>query len=194
MKVKKKYRGIEEIKSRYGWLFISTWLIGVILFFAIPVIQSVIYSFSQVYFATAPDGTQQMQADWVGMKNYNYILNEHTDYLNWLGRSISSFLYSLPVIVLLSMVLLNQKFKGRLFFRALYFMPVIIATGVVIDLVNGMAGTDMTASSVNESVSGGMFSVQDIVAVLDLPVQVAEFVVFVSSVAWLVAHLPCRYV
>ena len=42
---KKKYRGIEQLKSRYGWLFISTWLVGVILFFAITVIQSVIYSF-----------------------------------------------------------------------------------------------------------------------------------------------------
>lgn len=73
-------------------------------------------------------------------------------------------------------LLLNQKFRGRLFFRAVYFMPVIIATGVVINLVNGMAGTDMTASSVNDTVSGGMFSVNDIMSVLDLPAQVAEYV------------------
>lgn len=171
---KKKYRGIEQIKARYGWFFISSWLVGVVLFFALPVIQSVIYSFSQM--TINEDGVNTL---WVGLKNYKYIVLEHTNYLNWLSRSITSFLYSLPVIVLLSMVLallLNQKFRGRLFFRALYFMPVIIATGVVIDLVNGMAGTDMTASSVNESVSGGMFSVQDVMAVLDLPAQVAEYV------------------
>ena len=48
MKLKRKTGGIEQIKSRYGWLFISTWLIGVVLFFAIPIIQSVIYSFSQM--------------------------------------------------------------------------------------------------------------------------------------------------
>ena len=171
---KKKYRGIEQIKARYGWFFISSWLVGVVLFFALPVIQSVIYSFSQM--TINEDGVNTI---WVGLKNYKYIVLEHTNYLNWLSRSITGFLYSLPVIVLLSMVLallLNQKFKGRLFFRALYFMPVIIATGVVIDLVNGMAGTDMTASSVNESVSGGMFSVQDVISILDLPAQVAEYV------------------
>lgn len=171
---KKKYRGIEQIKARYGWFFISSWLVGVVLFFALPVIQSVIYSFSQM--TINEDGVNTV---WIGLKNYKYIVLEHTDYLNWLSRSITGFLYSLPVIVLLSMVLallLNQKFRGRLFFRALYFMPVIIATGVVIDLVNGMAGTDMTASSVNESVSGGMFSVQDVIAILDLPAQVAEYV------------------
>ena len=172
--MKKKYRGIEQIKARYGWFFISSWLVGVVLFFAIPVIQSIIYSFAQM--TITEDGVQTV---WVGLKNYKYIINEHTDYLNWLGRSVTSFVYSLPVIVLLSMVLallLNQNFRGRLFFRALYFMPVIIATGVVIDLINGMAGTDMTSSSVNESVSGGMFSVQDVIAVLDLPAQVAEYV------------------
>lgn len=175
---KKKYRGIEQIKSRYGWLFISTWLIGVVLFFAIPAIQSLIYSFSQVYFSDQ-SGSVQMTSDWVGLKNYIYIIGEHTEYLNWLTKSVTNFLYSMPIIVLLSMVLallLNQKFRGRLFFRAVYFMPVIIATGVVINLINGMAGTDMTASSVNDTVSGGMFSVNDIMSVLDLPAQVAEYV------------------
>ena len=71
---KKKYRGIEQLKSRYGWLFISTWLVGVILFFAIPVIQSVIYSFSQM---TVNEGG--IKTLFVGMKNYKYIIAEHTD-------------------------------------------------------------------------------------------------------------------
>lgn len=171
---KKKYRGIEQLKSRYGWLFISTWLIGVVLFFAIPVIQSIIYSFSQM---TVNEGG--IQTIFIGMKNYKYIIAEHTDYLNWLGKSVTNFLYSLPIIVLLSLVLallLNQKFKGRLFFRALYFMPVIIASGVVIEIISGMTTGDISESSVSESVSGGMFSVQDVIAVLDLPSEIAEYV------------------
>ena len=91
----------------------------------------------------------------------------------------SSFLSNITAVSMFDMVLallLNQKFRGRLFFRALYFMPVIIATGVVIELISGMSGSDMASSSVNESVSGGMFSVQDIIAVLSLPAEVAEFV------------------
>lgn len=171
---KKKYRGIEQLKSRYGWLFISTWLIGVVLFFAIPVIQSIIYSFSQM---TVNEGG--IQTLFIGMKNYKYIIAEHTEYLNWLRKSVTNFLYSLPIIVLLSLVLallLNQKFKGRLFFRALYFMPVIIASGVVIEIISGMTTGDISESSVSESVSGGMFSVQDVIAVLDLPSEIAEYV------------------
>lgn len=171
---KKKYRGIEQLKARYGWFFISSWVVGVVLFFAIPVIQSIIYSFSQM--TITEDGVQTV---WVGLKNYNYIVNEHTDYLSWLSKSVTNFIYSLPIIVLLSMVLallLNQKFRGRLFFRALYFMPVIIASGVVVETISGMAGDDMTASAVSESVSGGMFSVQDVISALDLPAEIAEYV------------------
>lgn len=174
MKLKKKKGGIEQIKSGYGWLFISTWLIGVVLFFAIPIVQSIIYSFSQM--TLTADGVNTV---WVGLENYDSIINEHTMYLTWIGRSITGLLYSLPIIVILSLILailLNQKFRGRLFFRALYFMPVIIATGVVIDLISGMSGSDMTSSSVNDSVSGGMFSVHDVIAILDLPAEVATFV------------------
>jgi ABC-type sugar transport system permease subunit len=170
MKLAKRKGGIEQIKARYGWLFISTWLIGVVLFFFVPIVQSIIYSFSE----TTLEGS-----NWVGLQNYDNIINKDTKYLGWLGSSITTFLYSLPIIVILSLILailLNQKFRGRLFFRALYFMPVIIATGVVIDLISGMSGSDMTASAVNESVSGGMFSVQDIVSILDLPTEVADFV------------------
>jgi ABC-type sugar transport system permease subunit len=93
--------------------------------------------------------------------------------------SLTSFIYSLPIIVILSLILailLNQKFRGRLFFRALYFVPVIIATGVVIELISGMSGSDMTSSSANESVAGGMFSVSDVIAILELPAEVATYV------------------
>lgn len=55
-------------------------------------------------------------------------------------------------------------------------MPVIIASGVVIELISGMTTGGMSDSSVSESVTGGMFSVQDVMAVLDLPNQVAEYV------------------
>ena len=63
-----------------------------------------------------------------------------------------------------------------MFKRQLYFLPVIIASGVVIELISGMTTGGMSDSSVSESVSGGMFSVQDVMAVLDLPNQVAEYV------------------
>jgi ABC-type sugar transport system permease subunit len=61
--------------------------------------------------------------EFIGVKEYKYYLLEDPDYLGFLIKDISTMLYSLPIIILLSMllaILLNQKFRGRLFFRAVY--------------------------------------------------------------------------
>ena len=47
-KIKRKKKGVEALKSRYGRLFVLPWEIGLILFFAIPLISSIIYSFCDV--------------------------------------------------------------------------------------------------------------------------------------------------
>ena len=48
MKKPKKNRGILELKSRYGYLFTMHWIIGIVIFFALPLIQSIIFSFSEI--------------------------------------------------------------------------------------------------------------------------------------------------
>ena len=51
---------------------------------------------------------------------------------------VKSRKYSLPITLVLSLLLaivLNQKFRGRLLARAVFFLPVIIASGVVMDLM-----------------------------------------------------------
>lgn len=61
--------------------------------------------------------------------------------------------YSVPSILVISLVIaiiLNRQFVGRTFFRTMYFLPVIIATGVVMELImrctspslGGAAGVD----------------------------------------------------
>ena len=92
------------------------------------------------------------------MKNYKYIWAEDPDFLNNLGQSITGFLYSLPIIIVLSLVLslfLNQKFHGRLLARAVFFLPVIIATGVVMNIIS----EDMIASQLrNQTSDSGVYN------------------------------------
>lgn len=176
MKNKKvKHRGIESLKNRYGWMFVSPWVIGFVLFFAIPLFQSIIFSFSDI--VVTEDGVVKTFA---GIKNYNYILMQDADYTNNLTLSLTEFIYSLPFIILISLVLallLNQKFKGRLFFRALYFMPVIIASGVVMDLLFQTTSSNLSSNAaVSDSLTGGMFSVEDMIEWLDLPIAISGYV------------------
>ena len=170
----KKIRGIESLKSRYGFMFVLPWLIGSIIFFAVPLLQSFLYSFSNV---TVEQGGMSLQ--FVGLEHYDTLINKDPQYLTNVSESLVPILYSLPLIVLISMVLgvlLNQKFRGRLFFRALYFLPVIIATGAVIEILFTTTSSDIGGSSTSDSFSSNMLSVTEIMRWLDLPQKVAVYV------------------
>ena len=172
--MKRRNQGITKLKSRYGLLFVTPWLIGFILFFAMPAVQSILYSFSDVQLTG-----EGLQIGLVGLKHYRYALLENPNYVTNMWSSVGTILYSLPFILLISLVLaliLNQKFRGRLFFRALFFLPVIISTGIVLNLMFLTTGSDMTGASASESLTGNMFSVADVISVLNLPAVISDYV------------------
>ena len=179
MKKVKKNRGMDFLKDKYGRMFTTPWLIGIILFHLIPLCQSIIYSLAKV--TVVPGG---MQIDWVGFENYNEVLFVNPYYTSWIGDAIVSFLSSFPIILLLSLVLacfLNQKFRGRLFFRALYFLPVIIASGPVVTWLFQTTNSDMTGLGVAESYTMNMLSVDDIIRSLQIDGRLAEYITKIIS-------------
>lgn len=170
----KKTRGIEYRKSRSGLMFISPWILGIILFFLVPIIQSLWYSFCEV---TIIHGG--VKTDFTKFGNYMYLLAEDPEYTKLLTESLTQFLYYLPLILIISLVLaliLNQNFKGRFIFRALFFLPVIIANGIVLDLLLKTTGEAFTTSGVSESLSSNMFKVEDIMAMFSLSPKIANYV------------------
>jgi len=179
MKKPKKNRGILELKSRYGYLFTLHWIIGIVIFFAMPLIQSIIFSFSEIEVISGG-----IDINFIGLANYKQILLADAKYETWLTNSVTSYLYSLPLIILLSMslaLILNQKFRGRLFFRALYFLPVIISTGAVINLIFKTTSSDMSNIGVSDAYSANMISVDDIVKLLDIQGEVAKYITVTIS-------------
>ncbi len=144
-----KQKGIkipyERRKALYGYGFIALWFFGAIYFFMMPVIQSIIYSFCDTIPNTDGGG---MSLDFVGIKNYKDALTVHPSYSRALPEVLQGTLLKTPLILVFSIfiaIILNQKFKGRTLARAIFFLPVIIATGPVIDIINGnmdSAGTN----------------------------------------------------
>lgn len=169
-----KNRGIENLKSKYGLMFITPWLIGTIMFVIVPLFQSIFYSFNEV---TIVPG--DIELEYSGLGNYKEILFSDPNYMDWIKQSITSFLYSLPIILLVSLVLailLNQNFKGRVIFRALYFMPVIIATGEVIKLIFATTQKSVTDIGVSASFSSDMLSVDDLATWLNLTPAISDYI------------------
>jgi len=173
----RKNCGIEALKARYGWICITPWIIGLVLFFGLPIIQSIIYCFSNVTLAVGG-----LQTDFVGLKHFKYIFAQNADYVDYIAAAVVQFLYSFPVILIISIILaiiLNQKFKGRIFFRALYFLPVIIASGAVLNVVLGSVSNGVANIEADESVAMAMFDVDEIVTSLGLPSKIGEYFVTV---------------
>lgn len=169
----KKQKGIEQLRSRYGLRFISPWIIGLVLFFIVPIAQSIYYSFCNLSM-----GDGGITSSFIGFTNYNEILNVDPNYLVILKDSLVEILYSLPVIFIISLILamlLNQQFPGRTFFRALYFLPVVIASGVVITILFEVNTSDVTNVGMDEAISANMIDFTDIIKKLGLPTQISKY-------------------
>ena len=175
----KKKQGIEAMRSKHGFLFTLPWLIGIIIFFLVPLLQSIIYSFSKVKLTVSG-----LESDFYGFKNFSTLLLKDALFTENLKNGFLSFLYSFPLILILSLILgilLNQKFRGRMFFRALYFLPVIIASGVVIELIFVTRTGDISSTGTDESVRDSMISVSSIISWFGLPTNISDYINSVVS-------------
>lgn len=127
---KRKITKLNVKNSWKGIAFVSPWVLGFVVFTLIPLINSVKYSVNAVSIAPG-----EVILKWAGLEYYNYAWNVSTTFKLNLAQTAMMIGCSTPVIVVFSLiiaVLLNRKFKGRTFFRAVYFMPVIIMSGPVI--------------------------------------------------------------
>lgn len=173
-KRQKKMRGIEKVRSGYGYRFITPWLIGQLLFVLVPIISSIGYSFSTVSILSG-----EVETVFNGIGNYRDMLKDNPLYVDNLRDAVGSMFTSLPIIVSLSMVMaliLNQKFRGRLVFRAIFFLPVIIASGVVMYVLSDDAlGVPLfSMSSGVEYEYGGVIDFNAILGDLQLPTQISK--------------------
>jgi ABC-type sugar transport system permease subunit len=170
-----KKLGIEHRKSRYAYLFLLPWTVGVIVFFVVPMFKSLWYAFCKVKLECGG-----FVSEFIGTENFRYALKDDPNYVDNLISSFNSFVISLPLIVSLSLILaivLNRKFHGRLFFRALYFMPVIIASGVVMNFLNGDSlSLGSVASAGSAAYTTSTIDFIDILYKLNFPDKLTELI------------------
>lgn len=128
------------------------WLIGFILFFLIPLINSLRFSLSKVE-STASGVVIQ----YIGFSNFIHAVTVNTQFNRALAESVFDMIINVPLIVIFSLflaVLLNQKFRGRGFARAIFFLPVILASGIIATLESESLIEALNA----ENQSGGFIS------------------------------------
>ena len=131
MKAKKK-KTLAQKNAIAGYLFILPFIIGFIAFLGYPLIESIQMSLSEV---TVGNGGFSMR--FIGINNFKKAFTVDPEFNRFLTESISSMLYKVPATLVFSFfvaLLLNQEFKGRGFVRAIFFLPVILSSGVIVGL------------------------------------------------------------
>lgn len=149
---KAKLAGLQKRKAISGYLFISPFIIGFLAFMVQPLFQSLYMSFCDVKL-----GAGSFNLAWKSIDNYNYAFRVDADYVRLLTEELMRMaVYSVAIMVFSFFValVLNQKFKGRALVRSVFFLPVILASGVMLKLDSNNALMAALAQTVEINAQG----------------------------------------
>lgn len=151
----KTHSKLKAKEARMGYLFTFPYLIGMIWLSIYPIYQAIWVSFMN--FRSFAGKTK---VTFVGLKNYQDVLQYETNLASDLGLYIFKMVLATPLIVvfaLLMAMLLNSKVKGTGIFRTIFFLPVIIVSGPVMGMLQGGGNIDVVDTSmITAMVTGGL--------------------------------------
>ncbi len=145
---------LEKREARAGFLFVLPWIIGVILFMLYPLCQSFYYMWFNI--RITPLGTKFI---YVGTGNFTQIWLENPEFPQQIVTYLWQTIVEVPIIVVFALMIammLNGKIRCKGFFRLIFFLPVIIVSGPVMNMLVGEGAATIPA-----------MNVQSIVAALD---------------------------
>ena len=147
-------------------------IIGFILFFLAPLIRSIYYSFFSI---------KGLDFKYIGLDSYNSLLFVNPYIIRLIVNTLKNFAFIFPAILLYALfiaVILNAKFKGRIFFRIIFFIPIVLNSGLVqvnmndafmqgmAGILSGQASADMTTVNLTQAIikylpfgEGSLFSI-----------------------------------
>ncbi len=119
----------EKKRSFWGVILLLPWLFGVIFFFLIPLLQTFYYSFFEMEMLKSGG----FSFVFVGLENYKQNLMVDPDFNGEIVTALTNALKNVPIQIFVSLfiaIMLNGEYKGRGFFRLVFFVPIILATGI----------------------------------------------------------------
>jgi len=154
MESQKKLAGLQRRKAVAGYLFILPFIIGFLVFMVQPLAQSLYMSFCDVQV-----GAGSFSPQFKGLFNYVRTFTIDPEFNRLLSEEISRmFINSLAIMVFSFFValILNQKFRGRALVRAVFFLPVILSSGVIIGVETDNALMASIEAAVGETAASGV--------------------------------------
>ena len=150
----KKFKTRNTKKKRhafYGYLFISLWLIGFLIFTVYPMFHSLYLSFTNSYFnmKTGISSTPAGVTNYLNIFRNQVLLPKYTEYF------VKTFT-TVPIIIIFAIIisiLINQPVKGKGIWRTIFFLPVIIISGPVINELVAQGATTLPSFQDNQLIT-----------------------------------------
>jgi ABC-type sugar transport system permease subunit len=114
-----------------GYLFIGFWLLGLLVFFLMPLFQNFYLSLTDAQLTTVRDSSYKF----IGIQNYVEAFSSDIEFVPYLIQTFTYLLTDVPIILAFSLavaLLATQNVPGGVLFRAIFFLPVVIGSSVVI--------------------------------------------------------------
>ncbi len=166
-------------RNMFGLVFLIPWLVGFLLFFCYPLVHSAVISFQKVSFL--PGGG--LSAQWVGFENFISALTRDENFIRYAAQSLLDLVINVPVCLVFSFfvaVLLHQKFHGNFIVKSIFFLPVILGTGLFLSVNEQFANDTAVQGAMEEGANSlGFLQSMNIVELLNdigIPSNVTEYI------------------
>mgnify|MGYP000845557697 FL=1 len=174
---------LSQQKALTGYLFCAPFIIGFIFFFLAPFMQAVVFSLNKLKIVSGG-----YELEYIGFENFRYALFTDAEFVRVFVETVVKMVIEVPSIIFFSFfsaLLLNQEFKGRLLARTIFFLPVVLTSGVILTLESGDYMSNLleqTNVSAANALSGPVLT--SFLMRLKLPREMLQYVVSV------VEHIP----
>jgi len=150
-KPKGKLGKLEKREARVGYLFVAPWLVGVALFMLYPLCQSFYYMWFNIRITPL-----QTNFTYVGTGNFTQIWLEDPEFPQQIVTYLWQTIVEVPIIVVFALmiaIMLNGKIKCRGLFRLIFFLPVIIVSGPVMNMLVSQGAANIPSMNTEAIVS-----------------------------------------
>ena len=176
--LKKRRRvGLDSRRARAGYVFVLPFIIGVFCIYLPILLDSIWFSIG----VSIPGQPLQI----VYLKHYMDAFGSQ-QFVTELIAGLQQLIFEIPAVIIFSLfiaVVLNQKMLGRAVFRAIFFVPVIIATGLMESINASDIMDDMASGGINDGSGNGS---SGIISVLDVEKLFSGMAVGAPLVAYVV--------
>ena len=138
-------------EALFGYTFVLVWIVGFALFTLLPLLQTLYYSFNQVTVSATGINLQSVQ--W---QNYTRALFTDPTFVQLLIEYAIETLVSVPIILIFSLIIalfLNLKFRFKGMFRTIFFLPVVITSGPVIQELVAQGATSAPGLVISDTIT-----------------------------------------